>query len=157
MEIKINNYLAPLIIVIILLLSIFPVSIIKSQEDVQAIDSLIAPKIELIPVKYLAAKTSGKFAMATVKALNRGGTTLRISSVKGSCECASARVYTPLVDPLEIGKIEFAVNLDGIVEGTTGVEYVIMLNASNSPSSFRLELSPEILDSIAKARREVEK
>ena len=98
--------------------------------------------MELQP-SYIKAKEDGRFISKEVNVLNRGGASLIIRKVEGSCQCATGNILNGIVEPLSIGKIKFTVNTDGMKDTDSRLfRFTIYSNAKNSPYNIKMEILP---------------
>lgn len=106
-------------------------------------DSVSTPLIELHPAKlYVHRPEDSRFIIERVSVLNRGGSPLKISRIKGSCYCSTGKILATTVYPMTTGEIELTVNLDGMGEGEDTVQFLIYSNAENSPKAYNLKILP---------------
>lgn len=98
----------------------------------------VPPKIALKPTEIVLKDYKERFYTTQISVLNKGGETLVLNSVTGSCKCATASIQNSTIEPLSSGKIVLNVNTDGFYEEKNTVEYIILSNASNSSISIRI-------------------
>ena len=91
-------------------------------------------------------KPEGKFITNEIKFYNIGKGTLIIDKVNASCFCASATILNSRVKQGDTGKIMLYINTDGFKNNAHIVEYYIISNAKNSPSTLRIDVEDMLKD-----------
>lgn len=93
-------------------------------------------KLEASAVTLNADSTG--FVSARVYITNAGSGILTISSVQGSCGCATASVQRNNIQGDTKAMIIVSVNTANLAKGSNNVDYTISSNAGNSPTMFRV-------------------
>lgn len=102
-------------------------------------DSVSPAQIELMPAEIII-NDKERLVQKEVKVLNRGGSTLSIKKITSSCGCSSGKILKGKVEPMDIGKLIFSINLDGLYDERNEVQFIIESNASNSPTGFKVKV-----------------
>ena len=120
-------------ILLFILLIVFPG--VYTHSEINPADIVIKPHN---PVVYF---TPGEGVLLDVMVLNKGGETLTIKEVKGSCYCASVIVNNKDLRPMGKGKLTLQVSTERMGEDSlTRVDYTVYSNAKDSIYSFPLLL-----------------
>ena len=99
---------------------------------------VVKPIMKLLPSVIHLSVADNRVPLAYVSVLNIGGGELIITSVKPSCDCASATVLASSVFPMTIGKIRLSVNTKNFSDTLSHVDFMIESNSINSPQVFSL-------------------
>lgn len=98
------------------------------------------PVLSVVPERIVLQADSAGYAQSMVAIRNTGGGVLSMTSVKGSCGCASASVQRNGARPGVDGKIYVMINTSAFPDSVGTVEYTIVSNARNSPSTIRVDV-----------------
>lgn len=96
------------------------------------------PTIRFTPPALTLRADSSGFVVGRVNFVNTGGGTLTVSSVNGSCGCATASVQRNNIQPMAMGELRFGINTHTFKDSVNNVDYTVASNATNSVVVFRV-------------------
>lgn len=96
------------------------------------------PTLRFTPPALTIRADSSGFVVGKVEFVNTGGGVLTISSVQGSCGCATASVQRNNIQPMALGEIRFGINTHNFKDSVNNVDYTVASNAMNSTVVYRV-------------------
>lgn len=111
---------------------------------VAAIPQEDPPVLKLDPPALVVDADSAGFVVTRVKFVNTGGGTATVSSVTGSCGCASASVQRNHASGITYGELRLGINAQSFKDSLNNVDFTVHSNAKNSPSVIRVVVRKHI-------------
>jgi hypothetical protein len=102
------------------------------------------PTLRLTPPALTVRADSSGFVVGKVEFVNTGGGVLTISSVNGSCGCATASVQRNNIQPMAMGEIRFGINTHAFKDSVNNVDYTVTSNAMNGTVVYRVVVLKQV-------------
>jgi len=96
------------------------------------------PTLRFTPPALTIRADSSGFVVGKVEFVNTSGGVLTISSVQGSCGCATASVQRNNIQPMALGEIRFGINTRAFKDSVNNVDYTVTSNAMNGTVVYRV-------------------
>jgi len=96
------------------------------------------PTLRFTPPAITVRADSSGFVVGKVEFVNTSGGILTISSVNGSCGCATASVQRNNIQPMALGEIRFGINTHAFKDSVNNVDYTVTSNALNGTVVYRV-------------------